>query len=168
MSSSTETAGEAGQPEAEKDWYFDLAKPLVKFIVAVAVIVSLWWLVENVGAAQEVTVPLPGTAETITMAGLISTVLTVILMIAIVAFSASFGRILRNGLEVDVLETLSKLAGLAIAVVFAYWMFQWVVDTFPAYSAHYDIAFLVAGMFIVGWLGLVLYSNVDELVEAIG
>ncbi len=154
--------------EEEREWYVDLARPIVKFVVAIAVLVTLWWLVENVPAAHEVSIPLPGTVETISMAGLLQSVLTLILMVAIVAFAASFGRILRDGLDVDVLESLSKLGGLAIAIVFGYFMFGWVVETFPDYSAHYDIAFLVAAIAIVGWLGLVMYSNVDEIVEAIG
>ncbi len=166
MSQKTEAVGDTEQD----DWYFDLAKPIVKFVVAVGVIVTLWWLVENVQAAQEVTVPLPGTAETITMAGVISSVLTVILMIAIVAFAASFGRILHDGTDISVLESISKLAGLGIAIIFAYWMFDWVIDEehFSQYAAQYDIAFLIAGIVVVGWLGLVVYSNVDEIVEALG
>jgi len=166
MSGKTESVGETEQ----EDWYFDLAKPIVKFVVAVGVIVTLWWLVENVQAAQEVTVPLPGTVETITVAGIISSILTVILMVAVVTFAASFGRILHEGTEMAVLESISKLAGLGISVVFAYWMFDWVVNEehFGDYTAQYDIAFLVAGIAIVGWLGLVVYSNVDEIVEALG
>lgn len=154
--------------DSEREWYVDLARPIIKFVVAVAVLVTLWWLVENVQAAQQVQIPLPGSAESISMAGVLQSVLTLILMIAIVAFASNFGRILREGLDIDVLESLSKLAGLAIAVVFAYFMFDWVTQTFPGYSAQYDIAFLIAGIAIVGWLGLVLYSNVDEVVESIG
>ncbi len=167
MSSSTENAGEKGGQEDEgRDWYVELAYPIIKFVVAVGVLVLLWRLVNTVDAAHQVTVPLPGGAE-ISMAGLMSSVLTLILMIAIIAFASSFGRVLHDGLDVGVLETLSKLGGIAIALVFAYFMFAWVTETFEGYEAHYDIAFLVAGIVIVGWLGLVLYSNVDDLVEAI-
>lgn len=166
MSGSTETVGDS---EGE-EWYFDLAKPIVKFVVAVAVILTLWWLVENVQAAQEVTVPLPATAETITVAGVLSSILTLILMIAIIVFSASFGKILHDGTELGVLESISKLAGLGISLVFAYRMFDWIIDEnhFSEYAYQYDIAFLVAGIIVVGWLGLVVYSNVDEVVEALG
>lgn len=164
--SQTETVSDSEQEE----WYFDLAKPIIKFIVAVGVILTLWWLVENVQAAQEVAVPLPGTTETVTMAAVISSVLTVIIMIAVVAFSASFGKIMHEGTGVSVLESISKLAGLGISLVFAYWMFDWVIDEqhFSQYTYQYDIAFLIAGIFVVGWLGLVVYSNVDEIVEALG
>ncbi|MFP4633211.1 MAG: hypothetical protein ACLFMT_07255 [Halobacteriales archaeon] len=168
MSGSTRQAGEKGDVDADREWYFELSRPILKFVVAVAVLVSLWWLVENVGAASEIDVPLPATSETITLAGVLSSALTVFLMIAIVAFSASFGRILHDGTGVSVLESLSKLGGLAVSLVFAYWMFGWVVETFPEYAAEYDVAFLVLGIVVVGWLGLVLYSNVDEIVESIG
>ncbi len=161
-------APEEDGSESEREWYVDLAQPIIKFVVAVAVLVTLWWLVENVQAAQEVQIPLPGSVEAISMAGVLQSVLTLILMIAIVAFASNFGRILSDGLGIGVLESLSKLGGLAIAVVFAYFMFDWVRQTFPSYSAQYDIAFLIAGIAIVGWLGLVLYSNVDEVVESIG
>jgi magnesium-transporting ATPase (P-type) len=166
MSQKNETVGESEQ----KEWYFDLAKPIVKFFVAVAVIVTLWWLVENVQAAQEITVPLPGTTETVTIAGVISSVLTIVLMIAIVSFSSSFGRILHEGTGIGVLDSVSKLVGLGISVVFAYWMFEWVINEehFSEYSYQYDIVFLIAGIVVVGWLGLIVYSNVDEIVEALG
>jgi len=164
MSQRTGTVGDSDSGE----WYFDLAKPIVKFVVATAVIVTLWWLVENVEATQAVDVPLPGTSETITIGAVLSSFLTVILMIAIISFAASFGNIMREGMGLKVTESIAKLAGLGIALVFAYRMFGWVVseEYFASYSNQYDIAFLAAGIVVVGWLGLVLYSNVDEVVKA--
>lgn len=160
MSQKTESVG-----DAEGDIYVDIAKPVVKFAVAAGVLVALWWVALNVEATSDITAPIPGTAESVTAGEIISSFLTLFLFAAVLKFSADIGKVLEEATELPALSTLAKLVGLVVGLVFSHRMFGWVTNKFPTYASHYDLAFLVVGLIVGGVIGLVLYMNVDEILE---
>jgi len=161
MSQETESVGDTERKEV----YVDIAKPVVKFAVAAVVFVALWWVALNVEATSEITAPVPGTSESVTAGEIISSFLTLFLFAAVLKFSADVGDILEDITELPALSTTAKLVGLVVGLVFAHRMFGWVTDVFPEYASHYDLAFLVVGLVVGGAIGLVLYINVDEVLE---
>jgi hypothetical protein len=164
MSQKTESVGEA----ENEGVYVDVAKPVVKFAVAAGVLVALWWVALNVEATNEITAPIPGTAESVTAGEIISSLLTLFLFAAVLKFSADIGDILEDAVELSALSTLSKLVGLVVGLIFAHTMFGWVTNVFPEYASHYDLAFLIVGLVVGGVIGLVLYMNVDEILDEVG
>ena len=163
MSQRTESVG-----DTENEFYVDVAKPIVKFAVAAGVFIALWWVALNVEATSEITVSVPGTTESVTAGEIISSFLTLFLFAAVLKFSADIGKILEEAADLAALSTLAKLVGLVVGLVFAHQMFKWVTNVFPEYASHYDLAFLVVGLIVGGVIGLVLYMNVDEIVEELG
>ncbi len=164
MSQRTETVGDTEKDEI----YVDVAKPIIKFAVAAGVLVALWWVVLNVEATSEITASIPGTAESVTAGEIISSFLTLFLFAAVLKFSADLGKVLEDATDLPALSTISKLIGLIVGLVFAHQMFGWITDIFPVYASHYDLAFLVVGLVVGGVIGLVLYMNVDEIIEELG
>lgn len=164
MSQKTETVGDT----ENEDIYVDVAKPIIKFAVAAGVLVALWWVALNVEATSDITAPVPGTSESVTAGEIISSFLTLFLFAAVLKFSADIGNVLEDAADLPALSTLAKLVGLIVGLVFAHRMFGWITGIFPEYASHYDLAFLVVGLIVGGVIGLVLYMNVDEIVEELG
>lgn len=161
MSQRAETVGSTDK----EGLYVDIAKPIIKFAIAAGVLVALWWVALNVEATSDITTPIPGSAEPVTAGEIISSFLTLFLFAAVLKFSADLGKVLEDAADIPALSTVSKLVGLVVGLIFSHRMFGWVTSKFPEYTSHYDLAFLIVGLVVGGVIGLVLYMNVDDILE---
>lgn len=150
--------------EAEDHPLERMVQPTIKAVIAFLALFAAQEVIIRVPATAEATVLLPGTTTPVTVGQLLHSGITVLLVGVILNLGKDVGSMLA-----DVSETFVKLkrlmilvAGL-IALAVAYQLFRWVVDVFPIVSTSYDLAFLVVGLLLGGWVVLILYGNVDRL-----
>ena len=99
----------------------------------------------------------------ITVASVLVSVLTLMIFGAILNYATVVGRSLARAFsEFAEIERIVQLVALLAIIVAAYRIFWW-VPYFRANPFHYDVLFLSLGLLVSGWLGYLLYTNVDDL-----
>lgn len=163
MSTESEPS-DAAAPEAEEHPLERMVQPTIKFVIALLALFVMQEIVVRVPATAEATVRLPGTTTPITVGQIIHSGITVLLVGVILNFGKDVGNMLQEVTDTFVkLKRLSILIAGIIALAVSYQLFRWVVDVFPIISTHYDLAFLIVGLLLGGWVVLILYGNVDRL-----
>lgn len=111
---------------------------------------------------------MPGTdrvvfAPDITVASVLVSVLTLLMFGAILNYATVAGKNLASAFtEFAEIERIVQLIALLFIIVAAYRVFWW-VPYFRANPFQYDVLFLSLGLVVSGWLGYLLYINVDDL-----
>jgi hypothetical protein len=91
-------------------------------------------------------------------------VITLLIFGAILSYATSVGSILADIFDFRQIGKIVQLVALLIVIVWAYRVFFW-LPYFSANPGQYDLLFLILGIGVMGWLGFVLYANVDEVSE---
>lgn len=115
---------------------------------------------------------LPGTDQeiyemtnyTVTVGTAGYSVITLFIFGAILSFATSIGSLLGERFEFSQVERVIQLVALLGIIVWANRVFYW-LPYFESHPEQYDLLFLILGIGVAGWLGLVLYMNADEVSE---
>lgn len=163
---SESTADSVSESTLDKIRGEDLLKPTVKFLISVVAIILAQQIVINVEAATGTDVAIPGSTESVTVAEILFSVLTIILVGVIMNYSSSIGEILDEALTEfsGVKKFILILGGLASLLV-VYQLFKWVIDYYPPIANEYDLTFLIAGLLLAGWLVVIILFNIDRVFE---
>lgn len=130
----------------------------IRFVLAVVVLLGV----------RYVLVRIPGTEQSlaggvITVATVLHGVLTVLIFGAILSYSSSIGNVLAQTMpELPEIERVCQLVGVLVVFVWAYQSFWW-LPYFRTHPGQYNTLFLILGTGTVGWLGYIVYSNVDKI-----
>jgi hypothetical protein len=162
---STETDADASTAaEAEDHPLEKMVQPTIKFVIAFLALYAAQEIIIRVPATANADVLLPGTTAPITVGQLLHSGITVLLVGAILKFGSDVGSLLQESTETFAkLRRLAVLVSAIIALAVAYQLFRWVVDVYPILTTHYDLAFLIVGLLLGGWVVLIMYGNVDKL-----
>lgn len=124
------------------------------------------------GAIQVLLSFLPGTGQVvfdpdITVGTILFSVVTLVMFAAVLDYAVTFGDIAAKTMpQFSEMEQIVRLVGALIVVVWAYQTFWW-LPYFRTHPSQYKTLFLVAGVGVGGWLGYLLYTNVDDLAEIV-
>jgi ribosomal protein L40E len=103
----------------------------------------------------------------ITVATVLYTAVTLLIFAAIIRYASTVGATLARVFnEFPEVERMMQLVGALIVLTWAYQLFDW-VPYFRDNPAQYDYVFLLLGVGFGGWLGYLLYTNVDKFSEYI-
>ncbi|MDY6779045.1 MAG: hypothetical protein SV760_00545 [Halobacteria archaeon] len=141
-----------------------LTKPTLKFLVALGVLFGAQQVVLRVPAVSKVTVEI--SAYSVSVGKLLSSLISLLVVVSVLKFAYDSGTVFSELLpDVPRVRRLSVLVGALASLFVAYQSFNWVLDFYPEYSNHYDVAFLVVGLLIGGWMGLILYTNIGRIAD---
>lgn len=144
----------------------DLVRPTLKFLIAIAALFVAQQIVLMVPAATDTTIGVPNATESISVAEILVGVFALLMVAAIINYASSIGTILRDAMEEFTgVRKFVLIVGVLASLLLMYQMFRWVIDYYPPIANEYDLAFLVAGLVLGGWLVIILLFNVDKLFE---
>jgi len=119
-------------------------------------------------AVRFVVVRLPGVATIllgpdVTIATILYSVLTLAMLGAILRYASSIGTGLNQIFDgFPEVERIVQLIGGLVVLAWGYQVFWW-LPYFRENQVHYDYLFLISGLGLVGWVGYLLYSNIDKI-----
>ncbi|MDY7082148.1 MAG: hypothetical protein SXQ77_07035 [Halobacteria archaeon] len=164
----SEIESETTEPESETKLQSRFAKPTLKFAVALIVLFVAQRISVTVQATNEVKIAVPTSSETITFAQLLTSIITLLIVAAILIYASEIGAVLADFLpEFSQIKRIVMLTGGIISLVIVHHLFSWVLQYRPMYAEEYDLGFLIAGMLLGGWIGLILYLNVGNIYQVL-
>lgn len=152
--------GETGQqsPSRGEQAKQELIQPTIRVILALVVLAVIQFLVVQVPGVERTVLD-----PDITVATILYSVITLIMFGAIINYASATGAALASIFEsFPAIERIVQLIGVLVVLIWAYQEFWW-LPYFRENQTQYDYIFLILGIVFIGWLGYLLYSNVDKL-----
>lgn len=156
------------QPESESDTDREvlgpitaqLLQPTIRLILALVVLGVLMALLTRVPGTDRVIFD-----PDITVAIVLFSAIVLIMFGALLNYATVVGQTLSSHFpDFTEFERIVQLVALFVVIVAAHRVFWW-LPYFRENPAHYDLLFLILGLTVGGWLGYLLYINVDDFSE---
>jgi ribosomal protein S27E len=143
----------------------NLTQPTIRLVLALVILFVIRTLLTAIPGTDAVVYDYIGGA--VTVATVLYTGVTLLIFAAIIRYASTVGATLARVFnEFPEVERMMQLVGALIVLTWAYQLFDW-VPYFRDNPAQYDYVFLLLGVGFGGWLGYLLYTNVDKFSEYI-
>lgn len=156
------------QPESESDTDRELLEPITAQLLQPTIRLILALVV--LGVLMALLTRVPGTDRVIfdpdiTVAIVLFSAIVLIMFGALLNYATVVGKTLSSHFpDFAEFERIVQLVALFVVIVAAHRVFWW-LPYFRENPAHYDLLFLILGLTVGGWLGYLLYINVDDFSE---
>lgn len=135
-----------------------LLESTLRVVIALGILAALQFVIQLV-PGNDIVVQSPD----VTVATVVYSAITLVMFVAVMKYATSVGAVLGRTLGgTTAVERSVQLIGAVVVLVWAYNVFWW-LPYFRENERQYDFAFLVVILLALGWLGYLLYTNVEEI-----